>query len=129
MDLQLRSLTYVKKEWANVLGIFEKVEIAGGQQSQSEWRSFQKNVSVTSRRERDSVDTRFVMVKIFGVQKRGFQFVIGVEGYFDRVFLKGQIGITPLPPQRNSGLCIRTTPPTTKPRHFYMPRNHGKADF
>lgn len=86
MDLQLRSLTYVKKEWANVLGIFEKVEIVGGQQSQSEWRSFQKNAAVTSRRERDSVDTRLVTVKIFGVQKRGFQYVMGVDGYVDRVF-------------------------------------------
>jgi outer membrane receptor protein involved in Fe transport len=86
MDLQLRSLTYVKKEWANVLGIFEKVEIAGGQQSQSEWRSFQKNAAVTSRREKDSVDTRFVTIKIFGVQKRGFQYVLGFDGYFDRVF-------------------------------------------
>jgi outer membrane cobalamin receptor len=86
MDLQLRSMTYLKKEWANLMGAFDKVEVVIGQQGQGEWRSFQKNGSPISRRERDSVDTRFVTIKIFGLQKRGFQYVMGFDGYVDRVF-------------------------------------------
>jgi outer membrane cobalamin receptor len=86
MDLQLRSLTYLRKDWMNLLGVFEKVELTMGRQGQGEWRSFQKNGSTISRREKDSVDTRFVTLKVFGIQRRGFQYVMGVEGYFDRVF-------------------------------------------
>lgn len=42
MDLQLRALTYVRREWQQVLGVFERVELTGGWQSQGEWRSSQK---------------------------------------------------------------------------------------
>ena len=86
MDLQLRSMTYLKKEWTNIMGALDKVEVVIGQQGQGEWRSFQKNGSMVSRREKDSVDTRFVTLKVFGKQKKGFQYVMGLEGYFDHVF-------------------------------------------
>jgi outer membrane receptor protein involved in Fe transport len=86
MDLQLRSMTYLKKEWANLMGALDKVEVVIGQQGQGEWRSFQKNGSSISRREKDSVDTRFVTLKVFGKQKKGFQYVMGIDAYVDRVF-------------------------------------------
>lgn len=86
MDLQLRSMTYLKKEWANRMGALDKVEVVIGQQGQGEWRSFQKNGSSISRREKDSVDTRFVTLKVFGKQKKGFQYVMGIDAYLDRVF-------------------------------------------
>ena len=86
MDLQLRSLTYVRKEWHKLGRLVEKIELTGGWQSQSEWRSFQKNSSNVLRREKDSVDTRFVTVKLFGFQRRGWQYVAGIDGYFDQVF-------------------------------------------
>ena len=86
MDLQLRSMTYLKKEWANRMGALDKVEVVIGQQGQGEWRSFQKNGSSISRLEKDSVDTRFVTLKVFGKQKKGFQYVMGIDAYLDRVF-------------------------------------------
>lgn len=86
MDLQLRRLTYARREWRQLWGLFEKVDVTAGNQSQSEWRSFQKNASNTCRRENDSVATRFVTLKVFGLPRKGFQYVVGFDGYFDRVF-------------------------------------------
>lgn len=86
MNQQLRTLTYVKKEWIGVVEAVEKLEVTAGVQGTGEWRSFQKNNSSVARLENDSVDTRFVTLKAFGKEYNGYQWVVGFDGYFDRVF-------------------------------------------
>lgn len=86
MDLQLRSLTYLKREWHHLSSIIDNLEITVGQQGQGEWRSFKKNNSIKQREEQDSVDTRFAVMKLFGKNSKGLQWVTGIDLYADHVF-------------------------------------------
>ncbi len=85
MELQRRTLSYIKLNLTSLNPLYKKISVTGSLQQSAETRNSQKNNTTALRRERDDINTMNGSVDILSELARNWTANTGFESYYDKV--------------------------------------------